>query len=507
MSRLRRYQQLLALVAAACAVALVAPQPSPARSKKGEITVRLRKVGGGRPAKTVRALRIVDASTGEVLLATNVRPNGTTALRPLGGVAFAIGTVARSTGTRTGVSRIFRFDPPKRGKIDVRLRPIPGRLNGASARRTSAAPGSLVATMGHVTISDGGYASSFGDAMFTDLFNATSDVITWVESSTGFIVARARELALQNEGRTDPSTHIDDRLIPPDVQIEGDLIVDPSGHATGEILLVDPRTGEVIERIPIDLDAESWRDLAEQIAKRIAEILRRRATTTTTTSTTTTSSSSSSSTTSTTPSSTTSTTGTPPTTTTLPSGRCRSVLPASFCECSVGGGVCTTARDCVLGGTCVDHVGPTLITFRFAGSGGRLGALQIATPNDTDFNDGLFDVNNGQGVGVLGGCGTPAFTQGTVYPLPLDRVSCAAYYHIGTEIVIQAAQNLTAAGAPGPGQPNWCNAVFSAFSGCAAETGCANGKCGCILTAHGPPETVTVTYTAVSGSCIEPAIP
>lgn len=79
--------------------------------------------------------------------------------------------------------------------------------------------------------------------------------------------------------------------------------------------------------------------------------------------------------------------------------------------------------------------------------------------------------------------------------------------HEGTEIVIQAAQNLSAAGAPGPGQPNWCHAVFSSFTGCTA-TGCANGKCGCTLTAHGPPETVVATYTALSdASCTDPAVP
>jgi hypothetical protein len=95
------------------------------------------------------------------------------------------------------------------------------RLSAGRPRFVAGAP---VVTMGHVTVSDGGYATGIGDSLLSQVFNQTSDVLTWVDSSTGFIIHRAaREMALQDDGRTDPFTHIDDHIIPPDTQIEGEL--------------------------------------------------------------------------------------------------------------------------------------------------------------------------------------------------------------------------------------------------------------------------------------------
>jgi hypothetical protein len=503
-------RRLVAFVVAVSAAALTTPRPSPARPKKGTLAVRVKKLGGG-AAKALRTVHVVDASTGEVLFASAFAPSGKATLRPPAAVAFAIATVAGRKGVRSGVSKVFRFDPSKRQSVAVTLRagPTVAAPRRAAAPRPRYVPGGPVVTMGHVTISDGGHVYGFGDSLLSHLFNGTNDVMTWVDSSTGFLIARAREIALQQDGSTDPFTVITDIRIPPDIQIEGEIFKD-GDHITGEITIVDPNTGEVIERIPIDMRTDDLQDFLEQLAREIAKRLRARATTTTTTSTTTTSSStSSSSTSSTTSSSTTPPTGAP-TTTTLPPASCHSVVPASFCECTIGYDVCTSDAGCSFGrGTCVDHVGHTKITFKYAGSGGRLGAMLIETPNDdpTHPDEGLFDFNNGQGVGVLGGCGTPAFTQGAVTPLALDKTSCAAYYHPGTDIVIQAAQNLTAAGAPGPGQPPWCNAVFSSFTGC-APTGCANGKCGCTLVAGASAGTVVATYDAISHpSCTDPLAP
>lgn len=509
---LHRSARFVAVLVVVCTLALVVPEPSFARPPKGTVTVRARKLGRG-AADAARFLRIVDAATGEVLLGAELGANGTATLRPPDTVAFAIATVARPGNLRVGVSRLFRLDPSKRLRLAVPLKPVKTDATELTPRRggirSLAIPGAPVATMGHVTVSSGGYATSIGNSLLVPLFNQTNDLFTWVESSTEFVIRRARELDLRRDGRTD-RLDFDDHRIPPDLQIEGDIMIDADGNVTGEITIVDPNTGEVLERIPIDTTAENLHDALAEIARRIAERMRQRASTTTTTTTTTTTSSNSSSTTpaSTTP---TSTNPPPPTTTTLPPpADCTSILPASYCECSGGNHMtCTTHAYCAsIGqGTCIDHVGHTKVTFAFAGQGGRLGAVQIATPEDDDFNDGLFDFNNGQGVGVLGGCGTPAFTQGTVPPLALDKTSCAAYYHPGTLIVVRAAQHLIGA----PHEPPWCLSDFDGFSGptgCAGPGTCANGVCTCSFVAGSGDQQLTISYSArTNPSCDPPAVP
>ena len=297
--------------------------------------------------------------------------------------------------------------------------------------RTLVAPrGSPVATLGDVTMSGADGGGSISGPLFTPLFDQTSDTIIWVETGDTFTRARQGELDLQNQGRTDPATHIDDNPIPPDLVVDGTLQYDGS-RVTGELRIVDPRTGEVIARIPVDVDEGDWSKLMEQLARELARRLRERAATTSTTTSTT-----GTSVTSTTPTSST-TTFTQPggTSTTLPAGgTCTSVIPASYCECGGLGGVCTSDADCQRRGgtTCVDHVGHTLVTYRLAGTGGLLGAIKI---DGSEY--GLWGPSP-TAVLVRGGCGTNAFLQGSVPPLQLAETVCPTYYHPGAEITLQA---------------------------------------------------------------------
>lgn len=491
----RSWPRARLFVAALVTAALVAP--ALARPRKGTLLVQLDNAPGT-PAKTARAVHLVDASTGALVLARPIGGSRQAALRPPAGAYVAVGSLARPGGSRAGASRVFHFDPAARLTLKIGLRKTAPTAESGLARTAShgvraAARGAPVGTMGSVALSAGGSTTSIAGPLFTPLFNATSDVITWVETGRAFLDQRARELALQNEGRTDPSTTITDALIPPDFRVDGRLESD-GNRVTGEIVITDPRTGEAIDRIPVDVPIDEWSDFLNDLAREIARRLRSRATTTTTSSTTSTSTSSS-----TNPTATSTTRPRVTTTTTVPpGGTCTSVIPASFCECMPGGGSCTRDADCFLG-TCVDHVGHTLVTYQFAGPGGRFGAIRI---DGTE--SGLFSVPTG--VGVLGGCGTPAFTQGVVDELPPERRSCSAYYHPGAMLEIHAGQSIHGVDRDAMAD---CYADFAGWAGnvdCAGGLGTCDGRtCSCTTTTGTSPMTVIVNYTVRGGpGCAEP---
>ncbi len=331
------------------------------------------------------------------------------------------------------------------------------------------------------------------------------DVITWVERGDTFLRARQHELDLQQQGATDPATSITDALIPPDLVVEGTLESDGS-HVTGELRIVDANTGEVIARIPVDVDEGDWSKLLDELARELARRLRERSTTTTTTSTT---STTDAGVTTTTPTSPSTTLTEPPgtTSTTQPrGGTCTSVIAASFCECVGLGGVCTSDADCQRRGgtTCIDHVGHTLVTYRLAGSGGLLGALMIG---GTEY--GVWGPPEG-GVLVRGGCGTAAFLQGAVTPLRPDETICPAYYHPGARITLEAWRETSALIGP-PGGGIYCGVTFAGWSGavdCVGMGTCDDQVCRCeTATATGAFE-VVATYTAEDdGHCVPPAAP
>jgi hypothetical protein len=70
------------------------------------VTLRLQNVGrAGR--QWLAAVRVVDASQGAVVTAEPVGKRGVAKLVLPAGVDFALGTVVRQNGARTGVSRVF----------------------------------------------------------------------------------------------------------------------------------------------------------------------------------------------------------------------------------------------------------------------------------------------------------------------------------------------------------------------------------------------------------------
>lgn len=294
----RTYRTRRALAGVALLAGLGVAHVLAAKPANRPVAVQLKKMGGGPARKTVRGLRIVDGSTGEVLAASRVGATGKATLRPRAGVAFAVASVGRPSGVREGVSPIFRYEPGARAvKLKIPLRPASGPAFGGAAtagvpravapiQSLVAPPGSPVATMGDVTMSGADGGGSISGPLFTPLFNQTSDQITWVETGDTFTGARQHELDLQNQGRTDPATQISDNAIPPDLVVEGTLTYDGS-RVTGELRVVDPRTGEVVVRIPVDVDEGDWAKLMDDLARELARRLRERAATTTTTTSTT----------------------------------------------------------------------------------------------------------------------------------------------------------------------------------------------------------------------------
>ena len=452
--------------AAVCLVVLLALPGArllAARAGAGVVAVQLKRAGSGPPAKTVGGVRIVDGSTGEVLAATSVGARSKAKLGAPAGVEFAVASVARPKGLREAVSDIFRFDGDGVLKLKIALDQTQGapRVRGTALRSHAlaggplAASGSPVATLGPVTIDVGGTRVPIGGPLFTPLFNDTSDFMRWVDTSEALQRARQRELDLQDAGASDPSTRIVDQPLAPDLRIEGELASD-GRTVTGELRIVDPATGEVLDRIAVDTQGRDWPDLMAELARELATRLRNRrvTTTTSTTSTTTTTASSTSSTTATAPSTTTSTSSSATTTTVPAGGTCTSIIPASYCQCAGGDHLtCTSDALCETygEGQCVDHVGHTVVTFRLAGSGARLGALQI-----DGGDDGLADFPGG--VDVRRDCGS---TEDNPVPVPAADTVCPTFYHPGTTVTITARRELP----PSPSGDLFCASTFTGFSG------------------------------------------
>src|SRR5262249_5469516 len=94
-----------------------------------------------------------------------------------------------------------------------------------------------------------------------------------------------RELDGQEPGASAPPPRTVTQPLAPDLRIEGALASD--GHTvTGELRIVDPVAGEVLDRITVDTQGRDWSDLVAELAREVANRLRNRRVTTTTTSTT-----------------------------------------------------------------------------------------------------------------------------------------------------------------------------------------------------------------------------
>jgi hypothetical protein len=483
-----------------------------ARAGAGVVAVQLKRAGSGPPAKTVGGVRIVDGSTAEVLAATSVGARSRAKLGAPAGVEFALASVARPKGLREAVSDIFRFDGDGVLKLKIALDQTQGapRVRGVVLRSRALAgsplvdSGSPVATLGPVTIDVGGTKVPIDGPLFTPLFNDTSDFMRWVDTSAALQRARQRELDLQDAGAADPTTRIVDQPLTPDLRIEGELASD--GHTvTGDLRIVDPATGEVLDRIAVDTQGRDWPDLLAELAQELATRLRNRrvTTTTSTTSTTTTTASSTSSTTATAPSTTTSTSS-PVTTTTVPvGGTCTSIIPASYCQCAGGDHLtCTSDALCETydEGQCVDHVGHTVVTFRLAGSGARLGALQIDARQIDGGDDGLADFPGG--VDVRRDCGS---TGDNPVPVPAADTVCPTFYHPGTTVTIAARRELP----PSPFSGGlFCASTFTGFSGDCADRGvCNKTTCSCSIVTGTEKTEIVASYDAQGTGCIPAAAP
>jgi hypothetical protein len=480
-----------------------------ARAGAGVVAVQLKRAGSGPPAKTVGGVRIVDGSTGEVLAATSVGARSRAKLGAPAGVEFALASVARPKGLREAVSDIFRFDGGGVLKLKIALDQTQGapRVRGTALRSHAlagsplATSGSPVATLGPVTIDVGGARIPIDGPLFTPLFNDTSDFMRWVDTGEALQRARQRELDLQDAGASDPSTRIVDQPLAPDLRIEGELASD-GRTVTGDLRIVDPTTGEVLDRIAVDTQERDWPDLVAELARELAARLRNRrvTTTTSTTSTTTTTASSTSSTTATAPSTT--TTSSAPTTSTVPAGgTCTSIIPASFCECTDGNHLtCTSDALCERygEGQCVDHVGHTVVTFRLAGSGARLGALHI-----DGGGDGLVDVLGG--VVVRMRCGSADSTKDNPVPVPAADIVCPTFYHPGTTVTVTARRELP----PSPFLGDlFCASTFTGFSGdCSGKGVCNKTTCSCSIVTGTEKTEIVATYDAQGTGCIPAAAP
>ncbi|MCW5890879.1 MAG: hypothetical protein KIT14_10030 [bacterium] len=302
------------------------------KGRRGALTLKV--AGGPPPAKTLRQLALLGADTGEVVAVDGIGKRAKTVLRPAPGVLFAAVADVGARGARSGVSRVFRVDPALAAVATVKPLRGPGAVAATAAvagvtSATGSPGGGLVVTMGSIPVEGGsGRTGSIAAGLLTGVFDATHDAGTrWVNTDQRFLDAHARELQLQADGKLDPSTPVRDELLTPNARVEGDLAID-GGHMTGEIRIVDPATGDVIHRIPVDRDFDKdsiddlrklLGDLSDELIKKILDLLPTTTTTSTSTMTTSTTTTTTIATTTTTVTMTTVVTTTVPTTTTTSS--------------------------------------------------------------------------------------------------------------------------------------------------------------------------------------------
>src|SRR5262249_18291627 len=156
------------------------------------------------------------------------------------------------------------------------------RLQRATAGLLAGTPGSIVSraagggsiySMGSipVTIQGTNQTGVLGPALMSGVFDATHAAgARWINGDPKVLQQRARELELQAQGKLDPSTPIRDELITPTNRVEGEATWS-DGHLSGEIRIVDAKTGEVIDRIPIDRDLD--RDSTDDIDQLLRDLI------------------------------------------------------------------------------------------------------------------------------------------------------------------------------------------------------------------------------------------
>jgi hypothetical protein len=475
------------------------------------VTLRLQNDGRRAGRQSLGAVRVVDASQGAVVIAEPVGKRGVAKLVLPAGIDFALGTVVRQNGARTGVSRVFLVGRKQLKPVTIPLtstvaagrtaRMFAADMGPTSALHPAAVVASVAAgdgrttiTMGDVPLSGPGISNGslgFGDLLLTALFNQTSDIYRWVDTSSEFLGARARELDLINQGKVDPaSIQITGDPLTPDLRVDGTLTTDGT-TVSGEIRIVDAATGEVLVRFPVDGQLDDLQDLRTRVADELARRLRERMTTTTSSSSTSTTTTSATVTTQ--PAATTTTTAVGTTSTTLP-GTCTSVSSLYSCDCPGGGqffGVrpCTSDYDCLdLGVRCED---PFQIHPRVT--------IQIVGPAPAS-------VSWGSPVGVLAELSATLFYSLTAchgYDFP-STSACPLYFDAGTVLQLSTAQIISGVYPGGPGNTPYCGVQFVAWSGavqCAgrgdsvqANGDCTNGTCTCTATVGAQDSEITATF-------------
>lgn len=316
MTRARRHRGLLA--GTLLSSVLLATTAADA-ARRGTVTL---KFPNAVAPKSQRHVTIVAADTIEVLDSLSVGRKRQVVLGPDPGVLFTTTSEVGLRRARSAVSRVFRVDPRRAATATLRLQ----RLTVGPSVRATGTTGGPVITMGNVpvTIQGTSQTGSLGAALLTGAFDATHDAgARWVSSDQKVLEMRAKELDLQAQGRLDPSTPIIDAPLEATLRIEGELSY-ADGRLTGELRIVDLKTGEVIDttKIDRDFDRDSQDDLDQLLRDLVDAIIRAilsevsTTTTTTSSSTTTTSTTALSTTTSTTSLPSTTVTTTPTTSTT-----------------------------------------------------------------------------------------------------------------------------------------------------------------------------------------------
>jgi hypothetical protein len=429
----------------------------------------------------LRTARLLDGSTVEVLAMKKIgrARRATFRLRgPVVGVV-AVDVLARHAIGASGVSAFFRHDTGTT-RLAVSLG-APRATTRANPAATASGREGTVVGMSDIFYQQPGGTVDLDARILGPLFRETSpEGVRWVDLTAEVRAARNRELDLQAQGLTDPSTRIRDDPLAPDLRVEGELQSDGE-HVTGEIRLVDPTTGEPVARFPIDGTPEDLDEVLNRVIRRLRrEILARHPTTTTTSTTSTIASTS-----------TTVTTTTMQGTTTTTPGECTSLSSLYSCFCGGVFGVhpCATNAECPKdSGACLDYFAThPKVSFRIQGRGAFLPTIWWDSP-----------------VGLLAEQ-SPSHTYSLVQCGPPDAAgwggACPVYFDAGTELTLHTSRYISGMYLP-DNQHVYCGIMFTGWSGAVSCNGlgsCQGNSCFCSATVGQQDSEIVATFAPCPG--------
>ncbi len=222
-----------------------------------------------------RSVRVIDASTGEVIKDLQATTSGAYHLSVPAGVyilaADARGASGRQYGAVSAATRLG--SSPKRIGLAAHTQAPPAGRSSPVARAASLDPGSVVTVKGVVIDAAPGAGInnlSLDGAVLFQLFDPCSNEgVRFVDQSDQVVAASEREQQLFDSGRAEGPFHYDP--LAPQFQISGHGTASADGRVTVVLDLVDLSTGKVVDSQTAGGSVKDLDDVIGEVTDRFAQ--------------------------------------------------------------------------------------------------------------------------------------------------------------------------------------------------------------------------------------------